>query len=664
MRPISRLLIANRGEIACRIIRTARKLGIHTIAIYSDIDIHAQHVLLADEAHCVGQASASQSYLNQDNILAIAQQAKVDAIHPGYGFLSENTEFAEKCAQYGIIFVGPPSRAIRAMGAKSQAKQLMSDAGVPITKGYHGDNQDEALLAQQADVIGYPVMIKACAGGGGKGMRIVDSASDFMEQLSTAKREAKKSFGNDHVLIETFIKEPRHIEIQIFCDTHGNGVYLFDRDCSIQRRHQKIIEEAPAPGLSDATRKAMGEAAVQAAKAIQYVGAGTVEFLLDGQHQFYFMEMNTRLQVEHPVTEMITGQDLVEWQLHIANGGKLPYSQEQLSCHGHAIEARIYAEDPRNDFLPQTGILHRYKEPRSQHIRVDSGVTEGDEISIYYDPMISKVISHAPSREQAIHTLHLAIQEYVILGCRTNTQYIQSILKHPAFLNAQLTTTFVERHALALHDKSIIKAHILESLLAMCLFEYQSHDVPVRHELLNQSQMMGVRKQFRINHSGYSSIKLANDRFAYINLTDERATVTLDNTTVCISQWHMNEDNFHAVIDGVSYHGYFYQSASHRYLSCNGHTLDWTVPFTQNSNHETPNDYSAPMNGTVVKVNVHPDEVVTVGQTLVILEAMKMEHAIRATTAGIIKDVLCTEGQLVNGGQNLIEIRLLSETKA
>lgn len=659
MSSITRLLVANRGEIACRIIRTAKQMGIHTVSIYSDIDAQAQHVIQADEAHCVGLAPASQSYLEQDKILDIARKAKVDAIHPGYGFLSENAEFAQKCAKHGIIFVGPPSTAIIAMGSKSQAKRIMEQAGVPLTKGYHGDVQDENFLAQRAAEIGYPVILKASAGGGGKGMRIVRGANEFTEQLAAAKREARKSFSNEHMLIETYVSEPRHIEVQVFCDSHGNGVYLFDRDCSIQRRYQKIIEEAPAPGLSDATRQAMGEAAVQAAQAIDYVGAGTVEFLLDSQHQFYFMEMNTRLQVEHPVTEMITDQDLVQWQLHIACGGTLPLLQEQLCCSGHAVEARIYAEDPSHDFLPQTGILHRYKEPQDSHIRIDSGVTQGDEISIYYDPMISKVISHAPTRQQAIHRLYKAVEGYVILGCRTNIDYIQSILKHRAFNDAHLTTHFVEDYASDLKPNIGEMTHIMECLLAMCLFAVNSKSYHSNADLSTHFDTIGVRSQFRVNHTGTSPIVLANHSTAYISLHDESALITLNGTTIPISQWHMQGDSFRAVINGLNYNGCFYQSASHRYIFCNGLTMNVSIPQTEYINSDSDNDYTAPMNGTVVKVNVSPGQPVSKDETLVILEAMKMEHTIKAKSNGTVTQVVCTEGQMVTGGQNLLDIEAL-----
>ena len=394
---INKLLIANRGEIACRVIKTARRMGVRTVAVYSEADANARHVRLADEAVCIGPAAARESYLVVDRIIDAARRTGAQAIHPGYGFLSENADFAERCANEGIIFVGPPAASIRAMGSKSAAKSLMEKASVPLTPGYHGDNQDAAFLKAQADAIGYPVLIKASAGGGGKGMRLVEKGEDFDAALASCQREAKSSFGDDRVLVERYVTRPRHIEIQVFADSQGNGVYLFERDCSVQRRHQKVLEEAPAPGMTESIRREMGEAAVAAAKAVGYVGAGTVEFIAEHDvattRRFYFMEMNTRLQVEHPVTEMISGQDLVEWQLRVASGEPLPLRQDQLQIRGHALEARIYAEDASKGFLPSTGkLLHLSPPAESLNVRVDTGVEEGDEITPHYDPMIAKLI--------------------------------------------------------------------------------------------------------------------------------------------------------------------------------------------------------------------------------------------------------------------------------
>ena len=421
---IKKLLIANRGEIACRIIKTARKMGISTVAVYSEVDKHALHVKMAEEAVLLGDAPAKDSYLKADALLSAALKLGVDAIHPGYGFLSENADFADACEQKGIIFVGPPSKAIRAMGSKSAAKNIMEKAGVPLVPGYHGDNQNIDALRTHAESMGYPVLLKAAAGGGGKGMRQVHKASDFDNALAAAKREAMASFGDDVMLVEKYLTQPRHVEIQIFCDKQGNGVYLFERDCSVQRRHQKIIEEAPAPNMPETLRKQMGQAALTAAQAIDYVGAGTVEFLLDVDGAFYFMEMNTRLQVEHPVTEMITGEDLVAWQLMVATGQALPKQQHELTLSGHAFEARIYAEDADNAFLPATGKLSLVRPPEENaHVRVDTGVVEGDEVSVYYDPMIAKLIVWDTDRNKALHRLHSALRQYHIDGVTTNINF-------------------------------------------------------------------------------------------------------------------------------------------------------------------------------------------------------------------------------------------------
>ena len=439
----NKILIANRGEIACRVIKTARRLGIATVAVYSDADANARHVAMADEAVHIGPSAARESYLVADKIVAAAKQTGAQAIHPGYGFLSENAGFAEACAKAGIVFIGPPPAAIRAMGSKSEAKVLMEKAGVPLVPGYHGADQSLKVLQQAADKIGYPVLIKASAGGGGKGMKVAASAAEFKDALESAQREAKNAFGDDRVLIEKYLTQPRHIEAQIFGDSHGNLIHLFERDCSIQRRHQKVIEEAPAPGLSPERRAAIGKAAVEAGRAVGYVGAGTVEFIAEGEN-FYFMEMNTRLQVEHPVTEAITGLDLVEWQIKVARGEKLPKAQDQLAIRGHAMEVRLYAEDPARDFLPQTGALHHLKFP--DEARVDSGIRAGDAVSIHYDPMIAKIITHGSDRSEAIARLRQALAATEVGGLATNLDFLQAILRQKDFAAGKVDTGFIERH--------------------------------------------------------------------------------------------------------------------------------------------------------------------------------------------------------------------------
>ncbi len=440
------VLIANRGEIACRIIKTCRRLGVRSVAVYSDVDSNSLHVRSADEAIRIGGSTPQQSYLAIDRILAAAKKVKASAIHPGYGFLAENAAFAEACAQAGLVFIGPPADAIRAMGSKSTAKALMQSAGVPLTPGYHGDRQDPEFLHAQADQIGYPVLIKASAGGGGKGMRRVDRSEDFLAALASCKREAAAAFGDDRVLIERYIERPRHIEVQVFGDSFGNIMSLFERDCSVQRRHQKVLEEAPAPGMTEERRAAMSKAACDAARAVGYVGAGTVEFLVDQSGSFYFMEMNTRLQVEHPVTEMITGLDLVEWQLRVAAGEALPLTQNQLAMRGHAIEARIYAEDPAHDFLPSTGTLLHLRTPaESEHVRIDTGVAQGDAITSFYDPMIAKLIVWDETRELALGRMTRALSEYQIVGVTTNIAFLQRLVASASFAGAVLDTTLIER---------------------------------------------------------------------------------------------------------------------------------------------------------------------------------------------------------------------------
>ncbi|MGZ5187399.1 MAG: acetyl-CoA carboxylase biotin carboxylase subunit, partial [Caldimonas sp.] len=447
----SKILIANRGEIACRVIKTARLMGIGTVAVYSDADAGARHVRLADEAVHIGPSPARESYLVGARIVAAARATGAEAIHPGYGFLSENDGFAEACAQAGIVFIGPPPAAIRAMGSKAAAKTLMERAGVPLTPGYHGDDQDPALLAREAARIGFPVLIKASAGGGGKGMRRVDAAADFDAALASCRREAKSAFGDDHVLVEQYVLKPRHIEIQVFADSFGDCVHLFERDCSVQRRHQKVLEEAPAPGMTAERRAAMGRAAVEAAKAVGYVGAGTVEFIAHPDGHFYFMEMNTRLQVEHPVTEMITGLDLVEWQLRVAAGERLPKGQAELAITGHAIEARIYAEDAERGFLPSTGKLVHLAPPHaSVHVRVDTGVEEGDSITPFYDPMIAKLIVHDSDRAAALARIREALAHYRIVGVANNVEFLGRLIATPSFAKADLDTALIEREHAAL----------------------------------------------------------------------------------------------------------------------------------------------------------------------------------------------------------------------
>uniref|UniRef100_A0A8D3CY38 Methylcrotonoyl-CoA carboxylase 1 (alpha) n=1 Tax=Scophthalmus maximus TaxID=52904 RepID=A0A8D3CY38_SCOMX len=474
VRRIEKVLIANRGEIACRVMRTAKKMGVRSVAVYSDADRHSMHVAMADEAYHIGPAPSQQSYLSMEKVLEVAKMSGSHAVHPGYGFLSENTEFAEACKQEGIIFIGPPSSAIRDMGIKSTSKHIMSAAGVPIIGGYHGEDQSDKRLQAEAAQIGYPVMIKAVRGGGGKGMRIASSDADFLEQLESARREARKSFNDDVMLVEKFVEDPRHVEVQVFGDMHGNAVYLFERDCSVQRRHQKIIEEAPGPGISPEVRRKLGEAAVKAAKAVNYVGAGTVEFIMDANHNFYFMEMNTRLQVEHPVSEMITGTDLVEWQLRVAAGERLPLLQDDIILGGHSFEARIYAEDPNNDFLPGAGpLLHLSTPQPDQYTRIETGVREGDEVSVHYDPMIAKLVVWGEDRSAALKKLRYCLRQYNIVGLNTNIDFLLSLSGHPEFEAGNVTTSFIPQHYADLFPAPIAPsgATICQAALGLVLQE-------------------------------------------------------------------------------------------------------------------------------------------------------------------------------------------------
>lgn len=478
---IRKLLIANRGEIACRVIRTARSMGVNTVAVYSDADANALHVQMADEAVHLGPAPARESYLDIEKVIGAAQKTGADAIHPGYGFLSENADFCRACEAAGIIFVGPPTGAIEAMGSKSAAKRIMEEAKVPLVPGYHGANQDSGVIEGHAERIGYPVLLKAAAGGGGKGMRRVDRPQDFMEALEAAKREARNAFNDDIMLVERYVLSPRHVEIQVFCDSHGNGVYLHERDCSVQRRHQKVVEEAPAPGVSPELRARMGEAALRAAKAIGYVGAGTVEFLLDSRGEFYFMEMNTRLQVEHPVTEMITDQDLVQWQLLVAGGEELPLQQQDIPLTGHAMEVRIYAEDPDNDFLPATGTLLRHCPPhQDDSVRVDTGVQSGDEISVHYDPMISKLIVHGSNRREALAKLDRALREYQIAGLTHNIPFLRRVINHSAFAGSAVTTHFIEENEAALLKATHALSPVQLAGIAACLAAQRTDNCALR----------------------------------------------------------------------------------------------------------------------------------------------------------------------------------------
>jgi 3-methylcrotonyl-CoA carboxylase alpha subunit len=617
------LLIANRGEIACRVIRTARRLGIRTVAVYSDADAKALHVRMADEAVHIGPSPARESYLRADKIIEAAKATGAEAIHPGYGFLSENADFAQDVIDAGLLWVGPKPDSIRAMGLKDAAKKLMSDAGVPVTPGYLGDEQDPKRLKKEAGAIGYPVLIKAVAGGGGKGMRRVDGAGDFNDALESAKREAASSFGDDRVLIEKYIERPRHIEVQVFGDSHGNVVHLFERDCSLQRRHQKVIEEAPAPGMDDATREAVTAAAVRAAQAVNYESAGTVEFIADASEglradRIWFMEMNTRLQVEHPVTEEITGEDLVEWQLRVAGGEKLPKRQNELSITGHAIEARLYAEDPAKGFLPSVGRLEHFQLP--DFARVETGVEEGDSISPFYDPMVAKLIARGETRDEAIDDLAAMLDSVEVWPVRTNAGFLFNALTSDEFCSGEIDTGFIERHLDELVPDSEPDEEIWQGAAAVAWLAEES-DAPL-------AGLAG----FRLNGEPNARVSLGRDgNFRMLELGGEVPELTgfADDERVVVFR------------EGQAY-GFDLSARG----SIGGHApADGVI--------------TAPMPGRVTSVEVSRGEKVSKGQRLLTLEAMKMEHGLAAPFDGLVAELSALEGAQVSEGAVLAKVEPL-----
>lgn len=626
----NKILIANRGEIACRIIKTARRMGIATVAVYSDADRNSLHVKMADEAIPIGPSPSSESYLLVDKIIQAALSSGAEAIHPGYGFLSENAEFCRQCKTHNLVFIGPPEKAILAMGSKSAAKKIMGAADVPLVPGYHGDNQDPLLLKKAADAMGYPVLLKAAAGGGGKGMRAVANAGEFNQALAAAKREALNAFNDDLMLVEKYLLGPRHVEIQVFCDSHGNAVYLFERDCSVQRRHQKVIEEAPAPGISEELRQRMGEAAIRAARAIDYEGAGTVEFLLDSNGEFFFMEMNTRLQVEHPVTEMISGQDLVEWQLRVACGEPLPCTQQQLHINGHAFEARIYAEDPEQDFLPATGTLSPLQPPtKSNHVRVDTGVIEGDQVSIYYDPMIAKLIVWDTDRERALKRLTEALSNYQIGGVTTNICFLYNLACTSAFRRADVDTGFIEQH----HAE---------------IFRQRTEDIdyaaPLAAQAIVAARQQRASQQAAQSREPNSPWHLANSWRAN-NHSKPVLQINIGAQQVTVAESKALDSSAKVVTDGNGFNLFTHRGVFH----CSEIKPDLGLQ----DNH-TQGNLTAPMNGTVVTLLVGSGVPVSKGETLMVMEAMKMEHAIIAPTDGTVTEFFYQAGDLVDGGAELL----------
>jgi len=662
-----KILIANRAEIACRVAATARRLGVRTVAVYSDADAGARHVAFCDEAIRLGPAPARDSYLRGDLIIAAAKATSAQAIHPGYGFLSENEDFAKACAAASIAFIGPPAGAIFAMGSKSEAKSLMERAGVPLVPGYHGAEQDPTLLHKHADRIGYPVLIKASAGGGGKGMRIVKESAEFSDALASCKRESASSFGDDRVLVEKYLQRPRHIEIQVFADAHGNCVYLFERDCSVQRRHQKVIEEAPAPGMTSERRKAMGEAAVAAAKAVGYVGAGTVEFIAAPDGTFYFMEMNTRLQVEHPVTEMITGHDLVEWQLRVAAGERLPVAQDELQIHGHAIEARVYAENPDKGFLPTIGRLVHMAQPdavqfrrnaddNSFHdpapVRIDAGVRAGDAISPYYDPMIAKLIVWGHDRDQALARLRAALADFHIVGLANNVDFLTRLANNHSFALAQLDTGLIERERARLF---VHEERVPETVLALACAR-----VLVDEADRADADPWSGRSGWRLNTTYTRTLTLESERgvhdvdleygrdgwhfrhgeidtlLAVVAASGSRLTLRFADRTLAADVVHYR-DELHVFNEG-----------RHRVLTL----VD--VIAQAGARDADGAGLAAPMPGKVIAVSVAKGARVAKGAPLLVMEAMKMEHSIVAPSDGVVDDVLYGVGDQVNEGAALV----------
>ncbi|GAB1844553.1 acetyl/propionyl/methylcrotonyl-CoA carboxylase subunit alpha [Achromobacter xylosoxidans] len=665
------LLIANRGEIACRVAATARRLGIRTVAVYSDADANARHVAACDVAVHIGGPEPRASYLRADAILQAARDTGAQAIHPGYGFLSENEAFAEAAEQAGIAFVGPPASAIAAMGSKSAAKSLMEKAGVPLVPGYHGDNQNPQFLKEQADAIGYPVLIKASAGGGGKGMRVVESSGAFLDALASCQREAASSFGDDRVLIERYLQKPRHIEIQVFADTHGNCVYLFERDCSVQRRHQKVIEEAPAPGMTEERRRAMGEAAVAAARAVGYVGAGTVEFIAEPDGRFYFMEMNTRLQVEHPVTEMITGHDLVEWQLRVAAGQPLPARQEDLRIHGHAIEARIYAENPEKGFLPSIGTLAYLGLPAhvafaNGDIRVDGGVRTGDTITPFYDPMIAKLIVHGADRDQARARMLQALAQTQAVGVQTNVAFLSRLMRDSAFAAADLDTGLIERQrATLLPEPTPTDAGTLALATAAVLASQgQAQSAP---HAAAPADPWDTRDGWRLGGRYQRQLQwIDNGETRHVGVARQGADWTLDSGDGARPfAWRAEDVNGPArvlriTLDGRERAGtvVLHADKAHVFGDGGARVLDLYDPLAhaQDTQGDHGGGLTAPMPGKIISIAVKAGDSVTKGQPLLVMEAMKMEHTISAPADGKVEELFYAVGDQVTEGAELVAI--------
>ena len=650
MMKFSKVLVANRGEIAVRVMQTAKAMGYQTVAVYSDADANARHVQVADEAVYIGASKVSESYLSITNIIEACKKTGADAVHPGYGFLSENTDFAQACSDHGITFIGPNAAAIHLMGSKRLSKIAMIEAGVPCVPGYEGDRQDIEYLAEQAEKIGFPLMVKASAGGGGRGMRLVHQSADLLEALKTARSEAENAFGSGELIIEKAVIAPRHVEIQVFGDTHGNYVYLFERDCSIQRRHQKVVEEAPCPVMTPELRQQMGEAAVAAAKACDYIGAGTVEFLLDQSGEFYFLEMNTRLQVEHPVTEMITGLDLVEWQLRVANGETLPLQQHELTLNGHAIEVRLYAEDPRQDFLPQTGKVLSWQPAGSDgmlpNVRIDHGMLEQGEISPFYDPMVAKIIAYGKTRQDAIRLLARAVDDCVLLGVNSNKQFLVNLLRHPIVVAGDTNTAFIQQHFqddVSLHQQ----APSLENLAVAAALFTQLNQAKV-------SWQTGISVPFPLK------LKCADQQLLLHVQTDhDQLIAMLCDQQVKIKILAIQDTQIIYDVDGIRRKLSYVLDQNQLYLdTANGNLIIENSTYAEPEAVEVIGDgkIRAPMDGAIVNLLVNAGDTVTKGQTLLILEAMKIQQQIKSDVDGVVDELIGQVGQQVKKRQLLLNV--------
>ena len=660
-----KILIANRGEIACRIARTAKRLGVRTAAVYSEADARALHVAQCDEAHGIGPAPARASYLRAERIVEAARACGAQAIHPGYGFLSENADFAQACEQAGIVFIGPPARAIRAMGSKSAAKDIMAKAGVPLVPGYHGEAQEPQALQHEADKLGYPLLIKASAGGGGRGMRVVESAAQLKDALAAAKREAASSFGDDRVLLEKYLVRPRHIEVQVFGDGHGNLVHLFERDCTVQRRHQKVLEEAPAPGMSAARRRQMSAAAVAAARAVDYVNAGTVEFIVDEAGEFYFMEMNTRLQVEHAVTELITGLDLVEWQLRVAAGEPLPLTQKQLAIGGHAIEARIYAEDPQHGFVPAAGRIAHLRLPQtSAHVRVDTGVREGDEIGVHYDPLIAKLICRDADRLAALRRLRSALTECEVAGVSTNLALLSAVSAHPVFAAADgdpgcVDTGFIERYrAELIPGPQPASDRVLALAVLSELMDIDEAALAAARASGDPFSPWNLRDGWRLNqdnHHTFVFLDGAHEVSVTAHYRRDALQLELPGAKLLARAERSPEGGLVAELDGERVRASVVRSGRELTVFVGGLTHRLQVrEFETIQDEAAGGRLTAPMPGSVIEVLVKEGEAVEPGRALMIIEAMKMEHTIVAPAAGRVARVRFAPGEQVKEGDQLI----------